>query len=563
MGKSPGKWIKTVLFGKKSSKSNLSKDATIVKKTSVTAKAASKDFDNDSMVISSPVPPVLHQAGGERTELEKTPSDNLTSDTIEVVRTAMGLNTPNEDEAIRLEQAATIAQAAFRGYMARRAFLALKGIIRLQAQVRGHLVRRQAVVTLSCMRAIVEFQALARGRRVRLSGDGCHVLRKHTPGELVDKKRADLLETSLRSEKLSKSAFGTKLVASSHTTMPLNIQYDPVEPNSVRKWLERWSSSRFWEPLPQPKKKPDAKPKRKQTKLKPEETESVRPKRSVRRVPAANLETNHSNSSENDKLKLTSRRVSSHQAESVQEQSHNELEKVKRSLRKISVSTSVAAEKSEIATEKSPVSLGKASSSPNPDASEHSTVQLFEKVNDLDEVISKQPEPEPEPEPVQPVPVPPLEEDKSLDVSQNDHDSVELPSVATDAKVDTESPMNVEINGKEHYSSKENQKTRRRKSFPAKQELPESVLQNTPTLPSYMAATESAKAKLRAQAAARAAEDGAENGFMRRHSLPSSTGKLSLQSPRAHRPLQASVKGWTKSKISARDDKMLQTGWKR
>ena len=93
------------------------KDASIVKKTSGTAKAPSKDFDNDSMVISSPVPPVLHHAGGEHTELEKTSSDNLTSDTIEVVRTAMGLNTPNEDEAIRLEQAATIAQAAFRGYM--------------------------------------------------------------------------------------------------------------------------------------------------------------------------------------------------------------------------------------------------------------------------------------------------------------------------------------------------------------------------------------------------------------------------------------------------------------
>uniref|UniRef100_A0A251TIW2 Putative IQ motif, EF-hand binding site n=1 Tax=Helianthus annuus TaxID=4232 RepID=A0A251TIW2_HELAN len=45
----------------------------------------------------------------------------------------------------------------------------LKGIIRLQALVRGHLVRRQAVVTLRCMRAIIEFQALTRGRMVRLT----------------------------------------------------------------------------------------------------------------------------------------------------------------------------------------------------------------------------------------------------------------------------------------------------------------------------------------------------------------------------------------------------------
>uniref|UniRef100_A0A251VSB0 Putative IQ motif, EF-hand binding site n=1 Tax=Helianthus annuus TaxID=4232 RepID=A0A251VSB0_HELAN len=43
------------------------------------------------------------------------------------------------------------------------------GIIRLQALVRGHLVSRQAVVTLRCMRAIIEFQALTRGRMVRLT----------------------------------------------------------------------------------------------------------------------------------------------------------------------------------------------------------------------------------------------------------------------------------------------------------------------------------------------------------------------------------------------------------
>lgn len=61
---------------------------------------------------------------------------------------------------------------------ARRAFRALKGIIRLQALVRGHLVRRQAVATLRCMQAIVKFQALVRGRRVRISDVGCEVRKK-------------------------------------------------------------------------------------------------------------------------------------------------------------------------------------------------------------------------------------------------------------------------------------------------------------------------------------------------------------------------------------------------
>jgi hypothetical protein len=52
---------------------------------------------------------------------------------------------------------------------ARRAFRALKGIIRLQALIRGHLVRRQAVSTLRATWLIVKFQALVRGRNTRLS----------------------------------------------------------------------------------------------------------------------------------------------------------------------------------------------------------------------------------------------------------------------------------------------------------------------------------------------------------------------------------------------------------
>lgn len=65
---------------------------------------------------------------------------------------------------------------------ARRAFWALKGIIRLQALIRGHLVRRQAVATLRCMQAIVKLQSVVRGRRVRLSHAGSEVLKKCRSG---------------------------------------------------------------------------------------------------------------------------------------------------------------------------------------------------------------------------------------------------------------------------------------------------------------------------------------------------------------------------------------------
>ncbi|KAI3500787.1 hypothetical protein L1887_36612 [Cichorium endivia] len=387
MGKSPGKWMKTVLFGKKSSKSNLSKDATLDKKTSITLNSQPNDLGADSTIIPSPACHVSN-INGENTQLEKNSIASL-------------INAANDDELIKLEQAATKVQAAFRGYLARRAFWALKGIIRLQAVIRGHLVRRQAVATLHCMRAIVEFQAVVRGQIVRLSRS-CS--QKGTLVEHVEEERADLIQTSLKSEKLSTIGFGVKLVASSKTKMPLNIHYNPTDPNSVTNWLSRWSTSHFWDPLPPPNKK---NPKRK-----PIKSQSENP-RSFRKLPVNN---------------------------------------------------------------------------------------------------------------------------NSLNYSENEHA--------------------INSNGKE------NQKTRRRKSFPVKQEC---------HVPSYMAVTESVKAKLRAQAAARAAEDGGEDGFVRRHSLPAAstttiTGKVGLQSPRVQKPLQVNVKGGSKSnksQISPRDEKVLSAGWKR
>ncbi|GMY22593.1 protein IQ-DOMAIN 14 [Fagus crenata] len=63
------------------------------------------------------------------------------------------------------EFAATRIQSAFRSYLARKALRALKGIVRLQAIIRGRAVRRQAISTLKCLQSIVNIQSQACTRR--------------------------------------------------------------------------------------------------------------------------------------------------------------------------------------------------------------------------------------------------------------------------------------------------------------------------------------------------------------------------------------------------------------
>ncbi|KAI7746216.1 hypothetical protein M8C21_026156, partial [Ambrosia artemisiifolia] len=202
MGKSPGKWIKTLIFGKK-------------KKNYSSRSKYSTPNDEKRDVNQAPV---YHDQTIElKTEENLLPKDShddvcisaatqLNAQDDVCISATTELNAQNESDRIREEQAAIDLQAALRGCLARQSFKTLKGIIRLQALIRGHLVRRQAISTLYCMFQIVKFQALVRGRKIRNSIVGVQVGKRCTLKVMYSAE----VNTSIQILKLSSNLFAQK-----------------------------------------------------------------------------------------------------------------------------------------------------------------------------------------------------------------------------------------------------------------------------------------------------------------------------------------------------------------
>ncbi|CAN6442288.1 unnamed protein product [Victoria cruziana] len=581
MGKSPGKWLKTLLFRKKSTRSNYAKTkdnlVTNEKAQLISGKESVADSTVNSTWVSQPVP-TKNDVNGSNVEAEARATAEVSCEVgtlvavhkdVQSADAGVGDVVSHDPEKIREEQAAIKAQAAFRGYLARRAFQALKGIIRLQALVRGHLVRRQAVVTLLCLQSIIKLQAAFHGQRVRASDLGKAIQQKLGGRKIMTTKISGTTkDRSARTDRLFSNAFAKKLLASSPTVKPLQLFYVETEPNSAWIWLERWTAFRFTLPAVQPKKRGDSKL-HKHTISRTVENEANKLKRNTRTRSITHCESVPSSTThETERSKRNLRKIPAQPLDSSQEP-QSELEKVKKNLRKVTLNatTDISLDQ-EMETEKVKRNVNsRKTSCSTTELHDHGEADFSEKISNESPVTYVE-------QPQSKVVYEPIIENGLVDCPQIDK-SVELktnevsePVVPPENIVKSESPS--EVNGelsshfKEDQVCVDNQKISKRRSS-----TQDNGLHSSPMLPSYMAATESAKAKLRCQGSPRFSSDGIEgNGVTRRHSLPSvSNGKVSSLSPRMQRLVQSNGKGSIRDRSlqSSRDgnDKVVQPEWRR
>ncbi|KAG6692916.1 hypothetical protein I3843_10G128900 [Carya illinoinensis] len=169
---------------------------------------------------------------------------------------------------LREEVAVIRIQTAFRGYMARRALRALRGLVRLKSMVEGPVVKRQAAKTLRCMQTLARVQSQIRSRRIRMSEENqalqkqllhkrANELESLQIGEewddsLQSKERieANLLskyEAAMRRERALAYAFSHQKAWKNGSRSVNPMFMDPTNPTWGWSWLERWMAARPWE----------------------------------------------------------------------------------------------------------------------------------------------------------------------------------------------------------------------------------------------------------------------------------------------------------------------------
>ncbi|KAJ9559072.1 hypothetical protein OSB04_013686 [Centaurea solstitialis] len=165
------------------------------------------------------------------------------------------------------EVAAIRIQTTFRGYLARRALRALRGLVRLKTLVEGPTANRQTANTLKCMQNLSRVQCQINSRRIRMSEENQalqrQLLQKQAKEidslqmtedwndslqskEQIEAKLLSKYEATMRRERAMAYSFSHQPWKKS--SRPTNLLFmDPTNPQWGWSWLERYMAGRKYE----------------------------------------------------------------------------------------------------------------------------------------------------------------------------------------------------------------------------------------------------------------------------------------------------------------------------
>lgn len=187
---------------------------------------------------------------------------------VQLTESYYSTNSPEECSAIKI-------QTAFRGYLVRRNFHTLRGLMRLQALVQGQSVRRQATNTMRCMQALVRVHSQICSRRIRMFEENQalqHHLQQKYEKELenrtsnseadhqqdwesslltkeeIEARLQSKIEAAIKRERALAYAFSHHLWKNPpKSVQTMLMEIDPNKPHWGWSWLERWMATRPWD----------------------------------------------------------------------------------------------------------------------------------------------------------------------------------------------------------------------------------------------------------------------------------------------------------------------------